>query len=535
MQLLPDKHSLQRQVSGTFGAAGTGASGAALGTVAESSPTSTPSTSGFDPRLVRAERYALTAEARRLMLREGRRQGLRWHHKVHRTAGCMYIPHGKVHVHHSAKHGRSFFSGVQVCGSPWSCPVCAAKIAERRRIEVQQTIDWAYETGQQPMMVTLTFPHQKSDDLGDLLDKQREALQRLRKGRTWDLAKKRWGFQGLIRALEMTHSERAGWHPHTHEVWVVSADTTAGDVKETVLRRWKKACIDVGLLDPEDTKRCKAFDVYAVDVRWWISTGDYLAKLDSASHWGIDSEMARASSKGTKSGKKAGTHPFGLLRRSLDGGKGSDRAGKLYVDFVQKVAERRARSLFFTPGLKKRVGIDDLDDAEIALEQREEAMVLGQLTRDDWKLIRSCRAQAAVLDAAELEGWDGVILLLGRLAEATGSMEPDAKRRPLAEVREEAEAAAAERAQERHDQAAAQKAMSATDAALAAVSAQAPAVHEQMLADAAEALESFQAEVARSGFFAASLAFASGGREATEGSKGACSLARPQVGNDDGD
>lgn len=534
MRISPSKYPLQKQVPDDFCQASGAAGNAALGTVAESSPTSQPTTGGFDPRLVRAERYALTAEARRLMLREGRRQGLRWHHKVHRTAGCLYVPHGKVYVHHSAQHGRSFFSGVQVCGSPWSCPVCATKIAERRRHEIAQTIDWAYQSSMQPIMVTLTFPHQKSDDLGDLLDKQREALRRLRKGRSWDLAKKRWDFQGLVRALEMTHSERAGWHPHTHELWFVSADTTAGDVKTTVLKRWKKICIDVGLLDPENTKSFRAFDVYAVDVKAWVSTGEYLAKLDSASHWGMDSEMARASSKGTKSGKKAGVHPFGLLRRSLDGGKGSERAGRLYVDFVQQVTERRARSLFFTPGLKKQVGIDDLDDAEIALEQREEAVVLGQLTRDDWRFIRSCRAQAAVLDAAELEGWDGVILLLGRLAEATGSMEPDAKRRPLAEVREEAEAVAAERAQERQEQASAQAAMKASDAALAAVSAQAPAVHEQMLADAAEALERFQAEVARSGWFAASLATASGGREATSGGQGGCAPCKAPAGDSDG-
>lgn len=524
-------HELQKQQRGAFPAAGTGVGRAVLGTVAESSPTSTPSTSGFDPRLARAERYALTAEARRLLLRLGRQQGLQWHHKIHRTAGCMYVPHGKIHVHHSGEHDRAFFSGVQVCGSPWSCPVCAAKIAERRRLEIQQTIDWAYESTMQPMMITLTFPHQRTDALGDLLDKQREALRRLRKGRAWDLAKRRWDFQGMVRALEMTHSERNGWHPHTHEVWIVSPDTTAGDVKTTLLKRWKKICIDVGLLDPSNERAFRAFDVYAVDVKAWVSTGEYLAKMDSAAHWGIDSEMAKASSKGTKGGKRAGTHPFGLLRRSLDGGKGSERAGQLYVDFVQTVTARRARSLFFSPGLKKRVGMDDLDDAEIALEQREEAVVLGRLSGDDWRLIRSCGAQSAVLDAAELDGWDGVILLLGRLAESTGSMEPDAKRRPLAEVREEAEAVAAEREQERQEQAATHAAMKASDIALAVVSQQAPAVHEQMLADADKALSAWKADARLDGMeHADSLASASDGRTAATGGAGGVATAKAPAG-----
>ena len=494
MKFPPGNPSLRKQLSDLPGEASGVAGNAALGTVAKSSTTSTTATGAFDLRLVRAERFALTAEARRLMLNEGRRQGLRWHHKVHRVAGCHYIPHGKIHVHHSCEHKRAFFSGVQVCGSVWGCPICAAKVSERRRLEIQQAIDWAYESRLQPMMITLTFPHQRTDDLADLLDKQREALKRLRQGRVWSLAKRRWDFQGLIRALELTHSERNGWHPHTHEVWMVSPETTAGDVRTTVLKRWKQICVEVGLLDPENEASWRAFDVRGVDVKPWISASDYLAKMDSAAHWGVDREMAKASSKGTKGGKRAGTHPFGLLRRSLDGGKGSERAGELCVQYLMTVTEKRCRALFFTPGLKGRIGIDDKKDEELAREEREEAEVLGQLEAEDWRLIRSCKAQAAVLDAAEADGWEGVVLLLGQLAEQTGSVEPKAKRRPLAEVRADAEAAAAERQQEAEERAAARTAEDATAEALAKVVAQAPATHEAMLADAASKLAAWKAD-----------------------------------------
>lgn len=494
MRISPDKYHAQKGASGPFGSVGTGASGSGLGTVAKSSTTSAKDPGAFDLRLVRAERFALTAEARRLLLNKGRAEGLRWHHKVHRTAGCHYIPHGKVFVHHSCEHKRAFFSGVQVCGSVWGCPICAAKVSERRRLEIQQAIDWAYESRLQPMMITLTFPHQRTDDLADLLDKQREALKRLRQGRVWSLAKKRWDFQGLIRALELTHSERNGWHPHTHEVWMVSPETTAGDVRTTVLKRWKQICIEVGLLDPANEASWRAFDVRGVDVKPWISASDYLAKMDSAAHWGIDREMAKASSKGTKGGRRAGTHPFGLLRRSLDGGKGSERAGELFVQYLMAVTEKRCRALFFTPGLKGRIGIDDLDDQELALEDRAEAEVLGQLEVEDWRLIRSCRAQAAVLDAAERDGWEGVVLLLGELSRQTGVELSKGARKPLAEVRADAEAAEAERQQEAQERAAARTAEDATAEALAKVAAQAPAAHEAMLADAASRLAKWKAD-----------------------------------------
>lgn len=519
MQLPKDKHSLQRQVSGAFGAAGTGAGEAALGTVAKSSPTCEPSTGAFDRRLVRAERYALTSEARRLLLNEGRRQGLEWQHKIHRTAGCMFIPHGKIHVHQSCEHGNSFYSGVQVCGSIWGCPICAAKISERRRQEVEQSVDWAYQSSLQPMMITLTFPHQRTDDLGGLLDKQREALRRLRKGRVWDLAKQRWQFQGLVRALEITHSERNGWHPHTHELWFVSADTTAGDVKTTVLKRWKRICIDVGLLDPENEQSFRAFDVRSVDVKGWVSAGEYLAKADDANHWGADREMAKASSKGTKGGKRAGRHPFRLLSESLDG---NERAGRLYVDFIQKVTERRVRALFFSPGLKKRIGIDDHSDEELAEEQRDEAIALGQLEGDDWRLIRRLGQQAPVLDAAEAGGWEAVILLLAELRDSLGIEQPDRQQRTPEQAQQAAYDTAAARQQERQEQTAEQEAHRNLDAALAKIAEQAPAVHEAMLAEADARLCGMKN--------AASLASASGGREATNGGAGGVATAKAPVG-----
>lgn len=435
-------------------------------------------------RLIRAESYALLAEGRRLLLNDGRDEGLIWHHKIHRTAGCQHIPHGKVHVHHSSEYNRAFFSGVQTCGSIWGCPVCAAKISERRRLEVEQAVEWAWQNGYQPVMVTLTFPHQYTDDLGDLLDQQSDALRRLRRGQPWAKAKKRWGYQGCIRALEVTHGQN-GWHPHTHELWLVRRDVDAeGEMLPTIKRQWRSACERAGLLDRGDA----GFDQHAVDVKGNCSAGQYLAKQDDASHWGVDREIAKASSKGTRPGKRSGRHPFGLLADSLDG---DERAGRLYVHFLRTVTDRRCRALLFSPGLKRRVGIDDLDDIELAQEQREEAEVLGRLYAEDWRLVRSCKAQSAVLDAAELGGWDAVILLLGELARSTGSVEPQARRRPLAEVRAEAEAEAVERQQDRQEQAVSQAAMTAADAALAEVRRQSVDCQAATLADAEQRLKAW--------------------------------------------
>lgn len=64
-----------------------------------------------------------------------------------------------------SKDGRAYFDGVQTCGSVWLCPVCAAKITERRRNELQELIDAHRVAGGSLLFLTLTIPHQRHDVL----------------------------------------------------------------------------------------------------------------------------------------------------------------------------------------------------------------------------------------------------------------------------------------------------------------------------------------------------------------------------------
>ena len=102
---------------------------------------------------VRAMRYQLLAAARALLLHAGKKAGLEHPSNHHRTAKCKHTAHGgDVGVHVSKEHGAGFFSGLVTCGSVWACPVCAAKVQERRREEIALAIDWAYKHGLQPVM-----------------------------------------------------------------------------------------------------------------------------------------------------------------------------------------------------------------------------------------------------------------------------------------------------------------------------------------------------------------------------------------------
>lgn len=394
----------------------------------------------------RAERYQLLATARGLFIHEGEREGLEHSLNWHRTAKCKWVMHGQaVGIHASCEHAGAFYSGLINCGSVWACPVCSAKVQERRRLEIAEAVAWAYRNGLQPVMVTLTFPHYAWQQLCDLIAQQADALQGLRAGNPWKRFKESVGYQGLIRSLELTLGCH-GWHPHTHELWFVSSDVAADlstpekraeedetraakglpplpanaqDMRSKILERWRNRCAKVGLLDLANADQVEAFNAHAVDAKGWCDASDYLAKQDDSRNWGVDREMAKAS---TKQGKAKGKHPFGLLTIASGYADAQDeatraeaiKAGKQFVEYAQVMKGKR--QIFWSHGFKALVGVADLTDEEIVEDERESADLLGLLDVLQWRLVREHGQQAQLLDAAEQGGWSAVLALLSQLA-----------------------------------------------------------------------------------------------------------------------
>ena len=150
----------------------------------------------------------------------------------------------------------------------------------------------------------------------------------------------------MIRSLEITYGLLNGWHPHTHELWFVSDKVDEVDFVDYVKEKWKRSCIKAGLLNENDSKQIKAFEQYAVDVKFNCKASDYLAKTDHKdnlkSYWGADREIAKASSKGKKEGK--GMHPFQLA---------IDNKQALFIEYVEAIKETASRQLYWSQGLKK--------------------------------------------------------------------------------------------------------------------------------------------------------------------------------------
>lgn len=373
---------------------------APLGSIAKSATTSSSvDTVKSAIRQARSKRYELLSTIRTTYLSEGLRRGLDLPQKYHRTSLCKHSATGNEVALHKGKNqetgrARGYFGGLQTCGSVWTCPICANRIQETRRQEIAQAMQFlcSEKQGKQAVMVTFTFPHLVSDQLKELLEKFSKSLHDFKSGNAFTLFKKRYGFEGLIRSLEITRGGN-GWHPHTHELFFVDKQLEQAEFKEWLQNRWLNVCSKSGLVDIEDDKKVNAFLKHSLDVKFNCSTSDYLAKFDDKANWGVDREIAKASSK---TGKKNGLHPFELANQGYH---------QLFIEYTDAIKGKA--QLFWSRDLKKKVGIFDISDEEIAdKEIKEEDEVIGFLRKiEDWKIVTTYELRSKILEMVE-DGFD---------------------------------------------------------------------------------------------------------------------------------
>lgn len=346
-------------------------------------------------RSARQKRFDLLKSIRKLYLRAGTTAGLAIPAEFHRTTNCKHAMTGNDvtlnKCQDPVRNGfRGFYTGLQTCGSVWTCPICSNRIQEVRRSEIATAMTYFYGIKKQAAMVTLTFPHTAASTLKDLLKKQSEALTHFRGGRTWLNFKKSIGFEGLIRSLEITRGPN-GWHPHTHELWFIDEDVDQVEFLNFVNERWLSSCIKSGLIDEHDEVKQIAFIKHSVDIKFNCNTSEYIAKFDAKEHWGVDREIAKASSK---KGKLSGLHPFQLAFQGYD---------KLFLEYT--LAIKGKAQLFWSKGLKDKVGINQIDDEEIAENESNLDEVIGFLFKHQWKTVLKNDLRHKILEMVE-DGFD---------------------------------------------------------------------------------------------------------------------------------
>jgi len=357
--------------------------------------------SGQDATSRRLERFALQSVARSIIPET-------------RTAKCLRVPFrpdGQVDVWYSPEHGSASFGGLCTCASVWACPVCSAKISERRRVEILSAIGAWEARGGSVVLLTLTHGHTQGDRLADLLKGEQKALDRFfgcRKGRDLMAA---LGRVGQIRAWEVTHGRlrelNNGWHPHFHILlFLEHSHLDLSWAEDWAFQVWNNACGLAGL--PLPNRR------HGVTLQDGAQAAAYVSKMGHeearihADTWGLDREMTKGHTKRAKDGET----PFDFLRASLIG---DDPEGRwLFREFVRGFKGKR--QLVWSRGLRDLLGIEDRTDEEVASAQEADALILGMLTREHWRFVLKLDARGELLELASRGSWEPVERLLAGLA-----------------------------------------------------------------------------------------------------------------------
>lgn len=275
---------------------------------------------------------------------------------------------------------KTFYSNLLTCKSVWACPICSAKISERRKNETEKAVDLWTKEGGEILFLTLTIRHKKTDSLPFLLGGLSRARRLFKNRKTYKTWAKEIGLFGSIVGSELTYGQN-GWHPHYHELLFVKSGQKPSRIRK-LRKMWASACIDAGL---------PATGVAGVDLQDGEKASSYVSK------WGLADELTKSNKKHGKDGSKT---PWDFLR-DIQKDKNSSSLG-LFQDYAKAVKGKR--QLLWSKGLKNYFSIEEKTDEQLAEEKEKEARIIGAINPKIWKQICKDKRRGEVLELAR-SGW----------------------------------------------------------------------------------------------------------------------------------
>lgn len=304
----------------------------------------------------RAEAYELRAKLRPLAV--NRRIA---------ECGCRTLTETpELVIRDYAESRRAWWEGIMTCGRQFACPVCASRKAAERRDEIMRLES---DCNGRWQMVTLTLQHNASQSLFALLDSLMGGWRKVRRKRAIEKIFKR-RVTASIRALEVKHGRKNGWHPHIH--LLLRTSHWSDEDRATLEREW------LSVVDGKQGIAVKWSEPFAgseIQKASGKKRVAYLAKL-GAELTGVCKESADENGNLTS---------WQVARRALE----EPRYARLWREFQE--AMRGRRILEFDERAKALV-VPDVDTEEFLREWR---IVLN---RDEYEhLARFERKDPAIL------------------------------------------------------------------------------------------------------------------------------------------
>lgn len=298
----------------------------------------------------------------------------------------------QVEIYYDQAQNRATFSNLMACGSVWTCPVCASRITEQRRVELSEALHRWQAGGGGVFMVTVTIQHSNEDMLISLHRLLSDSYRKMTARKGYKKIREQYSIVGSVAALEVTHSFRHGWHPHRHVLFFTEKKLTDQDIFSlqaafTVL--WRGVLVKSGR--------------YVHDQRGVVvkrgddSAVDYLCK------WSMAQEVTGANKK-----VGYGVTPFWMaqLWRETGDQRYADLVreyarvffGKNQLTYSPAIPERPGRPR--RPGLKEVLGIGEKSDQQIVEDDQAGAVLMAGLDFSAWKRVCDRDWRGLVLRAA---------------------------------------------------------------------------------------------------------------------------------------
>jgi hypothetical protein len=296
-----------------------------------------------------------------------------------------------------------------------SCPVCAKKLAESRRVELRAAIDTWTARGGFLMMATFTARSRHGNDPAAMWEGISAGASRVFSGKAWAAEREKYGVAGYVRVVETTchPSLKKGWarprtHIHTHVLLFIDggAQVPVAEWKARMERRWLSGIRSKGLGGSEKGQDLRVWD------KKRTAFADYFTKQGIAQHGrpqvtSADKAAAEFAYGTVRKGmglagkNKKGVSPFVVLRDAMAG----DASALAYYLELEE-AQRARQGLLYSAGLKARLGLSEPDQSESAEDVggAEPAVVTDVcfLDRRTWRQVASVPARVpALLNIAE--------------------------------------------------------------------------------------------------------------------------------------
>jgi hypothetical protein len=290
-----------------------------------------------------------------------------------------------------------------VCGRVWVCPVCAVRIAERRREELTAALREAKARGWVVLLASYTFSHGRGDELCSTLGRFLAAQRSMTGNRPYKRLCARYGVRGAIKSLEVTWGVANGWHPHAHVLLFLDRDVGyLGAFRRELYAVWSGAAARQGLAMTE----ARGLDVRAT----WGAVEDYVAKWGhepKGRPWGAEDELVKAHSK---RGRGERYTPWDLLRWLRDTGEAQPAA--LFREYARAFKGRH--QLEWSKGLRGELGVmAERSDEELATAYLEDVVQLALLTFAQWRAVRRLELRGELLEVARTGDAAAVVGFVG--------------------------------------------------------------------------------------------------------------------------